>query len=99
MTGRASGSDWTRANPAICLPGRIGFGFPKAIQPSARRSAHVISVANSDRDDWKGKWIGLDQGESGDLLAGANWIWFPEGNPAVSAPVGTRYFRREFRSG
>ena len=24
------------------------------------------------------------------------WIWFNEGNPAVSAPVGTRYFRRSF---
>ncbi|MCB1126319.1 MAG: family 78 glycoside hydrolase catalytic domain, partial [Verrucomicrobiae bacterium] len=28
-------------------------------------------------------------------LAG-NWIWYPEGDPASSAPVGTRYFRRAF---
>lgn len=26
----------------------------------------------------------------------ARWIWYPEGNPAASAPVGTRYFRRDF---
>ena len=26
----------------------------------------------------------------------AKWIWFNEGNPAVSAPVGKRYFRRSF---
>jgi hypothetical protein len=27
-------------------------------------------------------------------FASAKWIWFPEGNPARSAPPGTRYFRR-----
>ena len=27
-------------------------------------------------------------------LAGAKWIWFPEGHPERSAPPGTRYFRR-----
>ena len=27
-------------------------------------------------------------------LARAKWIWYPEGNPAASAPVGRRYFRR-----
>ncbi len=46
--------------------------------------------------DWQGKWIGLDQGESTNEFSGAKWIWFPEGNPAASAPVGTRYFRRDF---
>ncbi|MCS7478467.1 glycoside hydrolase family 78 protein [Umezawaea endophytica] len=29
-------------------------------------------------------------------LADAHWVWFPEGNPAVSAPAGDRYFRRTF---
>ena len=28
-------------------------------------------------------------------LKGAKWIWFPEGNPARSAPVGDRYFRQK----
>ena len=28
-------------------------------------------------------------------LKGAKWIWFPEGNPAVDAPPGDRYFRRK----
>ena len=28
-------------------------------------------------------------------LEGAKWIWLDEGNPAVAAPLGTRYFRRE----
>lgn len=29
-------------------------------------------------------------------LAGAHWIWFPEGNPRVSAPAGHRYFHTTF---
>jgi len=46
--------------------------------------------------DWQGKWIGWDQGESTNPFTGMNWIWFPEGDPAVSAPLATRYFRRVF---
>src|SRR4051794_2512447 len=29
-------------------------------------------------------------------LAGAHWIWYPEGNPRAAAPAGTRYFRTTF---
>ncbi len=29
-------------------------------------------------------------------IVGAQWIWYPEGKPAVAAPLATRYFRREF---
>jgi alpha-L-rhamnosidase len=46
--------------------------------------------------DWQGKWIGLDQGAKTNDFNGAQWIWYPEGDPAVSAPVATRYFRRVF---
>src|SRR5258706_10794879 len=45
---------------------------------------------------WQGKWIGWDHGEKTNDFGGAKWIWFPEGNPADSAPVCTRYFRRVF---
>lgn len=47
--------------------------------------------------DWKGKWIGLDEksDEAGELK-GTFWVWYPEGEPQKSAPVATRYFRREF---
>ena len=31
-----------------------------------------------------------------DQLSSAQWIWYPEGNPAVSAPPGKRYFRKSF---
>src|SRR4051812_33207105 len=29
-------------------------------------------------------------------LAGAHWIWYPEGDPAAGAPAATRYLRRTF---
>ena len=28
-------------------------------------------------------------------LEGSSWIWFPEGNPAQSAPAGARHFRKQ----
>jgi alpha-L-rhamnosidase len=47
--------------------------------------------------DWTGKWIGLDGGEetAGSLKEG-QWIWYPEGDPATSAPAEARFFRRRF---
>jgi alpha-L-rhamnosidase len=47
------------------------------------------------RSDWRGKWIGWDEGATNDF-GGSKWIWFPEGNPAEVAPIGARYFRRVF---
>ena len=44
--------------------------------------------------DWSAKWIGLDERGNAVGLEGAQWIWFPDGNPAQSAPAGARYFRR-----
>jgi hypothetical protein len=41
------------------------------------------------------EWVSADQGRALSLDA-ANWIWFPEGNPAIDAPTEKRYFRRTF---
>lgn len=47
-----------------------------------------------NQSDWQGQWISPNPS---DLNWGnAQWIWYPEGNPASSAPQGTRYFRRNF---
>ena len=54
------------------------------------------SMGLLEPSDWQGKWIGLDRGEQANDFGGAQWIWFPEGNPADSAPICTRYFRRVF---
>ena len=46
--------------------------------------------------DWQGGWLAAATNAATLSLTGCNWIWYPEGNPAQSAPVGTRYFRKTF---
>jgi alpha-L-rhamnosidase len=45
-------------------------------------------------EEWKGKWIGLDGVDKTYHLTNAQWIWYPEGDPAKGIPFVTRYFRR-----
>ncbi len=53
-----------------------------------------------DPVNWHAKWIGYDAGAKRpprtSALAGADWIWFPEGDPTTSAPIGNRFFRHIF---
>ena len=43
-------------------------------------------------EDWTAKWIAHPAGNA--ALAGAQWIWTAEGNPASGAAPGVRHFRR-----
>ncbi|MFJ4920272.1 alpha-L-rhamnosidase [Streptomyces sp. NPDC088725] len=44
--------------------------------------------------DWTAQWIGAPASLGAPpALNSASWIWFPEGDPANSAPAGTRWFR------
>ncbi|MFG2890972.1 alpha-L-rhamnosidase [Streptomyces sp. NPDC048248] len=44
--------------------------------------------------DWSARWIGAPAALVGaPALDDASWIWFPEGDPASSAPAATRWFR------
>jgi alpha-L-rhamnosidase len=43
--------------------------------------------------DWQAEWIGRPRARPVLDLEGSHWIWYPEGDPAQSAPAGTRYFR------
>lgn len=44
--------------------------------------------------DWAARWISAPAALVGaPSLEGASWIWFPEGDPASSAPAATRWFR------
>ena len=49
-----------------------------------------------ERADWQAQWIGFSKAGSQEQSSfeGAQWIWFPEGNPAAEAPKGERFFRR-----
>ncbi|MGO4751282.1 rhamnosidase, partial [Streptomyces sp. 2MCAF27] len=45
-------------------------------------------------DQWAAKWVAApDTVTRGPDLAKADWVWYPEGDPAAGAPAGTRYFR------
>jgi alpha-L-rhamnosidase len=52
--------------------------------------------------EWQAKWIGLDGVRKRDAVApkpdpsGASWIWSPGEDARKSAPIGVRYFRKEF---
>ncbi|MDB6076754.1 MAG: inverting alpha-L-rhamnosidase, partial [Akkermansiaceae bacterium] len=43
---------------------------------------------------WSAKWIGREEIANTAVFGTAQWIWYPEGSPAASAPVATRYFRK-----
>jgi len=55
------------------------------------------------REDWKGRWIGLDAsglykrpGSPFHSFEKARWIWVPSGSLASSATAGDRFFRAGF---
>ncbi len=45
---------------------------------------------------WEAEWIGQPVPDRKGFLSGAQWIWFDEGDPRESAPLGHRWFRRSF---
>ncbi|HEV2696223.1 MAG TPA: family 78 glycoside hydrolase catalytic domain [Verrucomicrobiae bacterium] len=47
-----------------------------------------------DSSDWNAQWIGQDAPDVTNVLSGTSWIWYPEGEPLVAAPLGTNFFRR-----
>jgi len=73
---------------------------------SAWSEPAMWTVGLLESDDWQAKWIGYDaqppdiysrQQASDQLsLEGGKWIWFDEGDPAKSAPISTRFFRKSF---
>jgi len=44
--------------------------------------------------DWNAQWIGQDGVDVTNDFSGTSWIWFPEGEPQIAAPIETNYFRR-----
>lgn len=65
-------------------------------QPSAWSEPATFETAFLDQSDFLGDWIGSPNRMPTSSLTGASWIWYPEGNPASSAPSGARYLRKNF---
>lgn len=70
-------------------------GAESAWSETARWSMGLLRSA-----DWKGQWIGRDEKtfykdphSPFQLLKGAQWIWYDEGDPAKQAPAAARWFR------
>jgi alpha-L-rhamnosidase len=55
-----------------------------------------IAKFSTGLGSWNAKWIGRDELENAQFFGAAQWIWFPEGNPATSAPVAQRFFKKDF---
>ena len=61
-------------------------------QPSAWSSVATWTMGLLNPADWQASWICAPSNSL--TLTGCAWIWYPEGNPASSAPPGVRYFRK-----
>lgn len=72
------------------------WGDPNPANPAASGSLLQHSFGKG-RVIWPATPANPVSHEPAGLLAAAKWIWHPEGNPASSAPVGIRYFRRSFQ--
>jgi alpha-L-rhamnosidase len=78
---------------------RVWFrGEGSGVQGSGWSPAAKWTMGLLKPEDWQAKWIGRDwaQNRKAPPLEAAQWIWFPEGDPASGAPAGTCYFRRAF---
>jgi alpha-L-rhamnosidase len=73
--------------------------WDQAGQPSSWSAPASWTMGILTQAEWTAQWIGRDDGpawNTGSTFFNANWIWFPEGNPTVAAPVATRWFRKTF---
>jgi hypothetical protein len=62
--------------------------------PWSSTAAWTMGLLNAT--NWPGGWLVPSPQISGFNLSQCSWIWYPEGNPTVSAPVATRYFLKSF---
>ncbi len=91
--------DVTYAGPA--LRARTRYFWRVQVWDAARRASRWSEPAWFETaflapGQFRGEWIGAPAASTPPSFAGASWIWYPAGNPADSAPAGTRYFRRTF---
>ena len=76
--------------------------WDKDDKPSSWSKPAFWTMGLLNPGDWQAKWIGLDSSRKRDSVAqkpdlsGASWIWSPGEDAVKSAPIGTRYFRKEF---
>lgn len=72
---------------AMILPGSKQVGL----------AAKLLRTLPFDKFTPHPEWAGYATGGQQAALDHSNWIWFPEGEPAVDAPIAARFFRRTFQ--
>jgi len=71
-------------------------------EPSRWSKPTFWTMGLLNQDEWKGQWISFNASRRRDTeahaidLSPAHWIWHPAENAGTAAPIGTRYFRKEF---
>ena len=45
-------------------------------------------------EEWHARWIGQDGADLTNTFTDTSWIWYPEDEPQIAAPIETNYFRR-----
>ena len=71
-----------------------GAGQVSSWSPTATWTMGLLNQTN-----WLGAWLTAPPDLALPSLSDCSWIWYPEGAPTQSAPVGTRYFRKTFYLG
>ena len=64
-------------------------GKPSAWSKPAQWTMGILSA-----QEWHAQWIGQDGAATVQTLKDTSWIWYPEGEPQITAPLETAYFRR-----
>lgn len=71
------------------------WGAPAAASLQYSHTPTLPRSVGKGRVIWNGEFNAAPaKAVAGNPLTHAKWIWYPEGHPAVAAPVGPRYFRR-----
>jgi hypothetical protein len=67
---------------------------PARIEPGVKPIGEPIAVARDPNPTSAKPPVASVNTSAKDAFKDCNWVWFPEGDPTVNAPVGTRYFRK-----
>ena len=75
--------------------------WDKGDKPSSWSRTASWTMGLLGPDEWKAQWIGFDASRDRASapevdITRASWIWHGVGDARTAAPVGTRYFRKEF---
>ena len=94
LVASSRSTDIAYGGPA--LAGNRGYHWRVRVADAQGRTGPWSADATFDTGltaGWTANFIGSPSTAN---VSGASWIWYPEGDPTVSAPAANRYFRKTF---